>query len=875
MRTSIPPLAHIDKILTEEQQVAGVKNTGHEIVFGDHHVFKYNKEGREIASKIEFVVHQLIRHLLPEDCIPQIELVVGDDPHNIEAKKIVGVAVTKVENFKDMTKVNVIELIAEIEGFVSTPPYRQKDPVLAEELREYFSHPEFGKARRIKCFEDYMAIVFIRYLLQEDDGHKGNYGFTFNEYKLCPVSELLLNEKPKKNNLYIEIHHDFISYVVATPVGEIGRGCISQEELGCDWNECNDLEKLQKFLPKILLSASKKGHTHVNPQHFQWYGIDFDMTLYRSIVANFNMVRMSQYGSAFRRFKLTADDIYNFPFLKHTIPGHYVGIEANTPEAQSLTPNPGRYTKADVHALRYLCEKPDFQIANQLKILQMIEIFLQFNVIDFENSLHNYTPDQLKELANVTDNRQVNFPHIVACAMAEIQASLYGELKRSPLPDSGLAKERVPKILDKFASKFQPYMGEQKFLDYKRQLCDQLANSCGKSRAIIFLEIINKMEADHYLHYCEGKMKYYAIQFAEICSDGCTARELEELVFMWSNHLTHNFITKSRDSHAVSRYLKNNFYNKMTTTYVTIRDIFLCRALDFRTRGHDMEAVIDVLMLSRSFIQSHSERPLNFVQRVQLHGSYVILGNYATVNFKNYFYSKQGLEKLLLVSIILAPIVVLKDTLCFSLQIIPLMLGLVARMPRRLMADFFRLTAPRDFFGKKLISSFGSIVWFISTCLHYAAKITEWLVRKITCPLISADEDSEWVVRRLQASTQNRTFVKVVGFAVYAASILTSCALYFALVKLMVHVLPVLGAGMATVVLAKALCGVCQPLGIYTLGLFAAGGIFLQKTSGMVGKNIFGPNIKGRSRHSRMGLYSERMDHSLLNHETDSVRLKL
>ncbi|OGT48058.1 MAG: hypothetical protein A3F17_00420 [Gammaproteobacteria bacterium RIFCSPHIGHO2_12_FULL_41_15] len=757
MAMRIPPVNFIKKILTSKEQEDAVKNTGHAIVRTSKHIFKYNKNDKEIASLIEFTAHQLIRQFLPANT-PDIELIMDDDG---EEYKIAGVAVAQVPNLTVMTVVNIIELMAELEGFQPTIPYQHEDEKLAQELRAYFSHPMYGSERRLHCFGEYMAIIFLRYLLQEDDGHKGNYGYHFDP---------------------------------------------------------NSKDALQLF------------------------GIDFDMTLYSSISAHFNMVRLSQWGSPFHRFKLTFDDVMNYPFIRHSVPGHHPGIQANTLESHSITNNPGRYLKSDVEALSYLCKLEHFKLRKQNNVFQITQKFLAFNAKEFEYALSDYTPGSLTEMMHVTTppGERVNFPHIVACAVANIQVSLFSELAKASRKPQDPFCEQIIELKNHFSRKYQRYLTEEPYQEYRKKFNDFCRV---KTRAEAFKDVIAIMEADHLLHFDERRMKHFAIVLAEESVKDADKDDLQALMGVLHDDLSHNFIARSRESNALARQFKNHFYNHMTSTYVSIRDVLLRRALQLRSEGVDVGDLIAELVNYESVISSHSKRPLSLIHRIRLQCGYTILGNYNALTLNNYFYSKIGLEKCLLYSGIFSLFIIAKDLFCFVLQLIPIVIELSARAPRRAFADLMRYISKQHYTLKNIYHLFSALIWFVSTLLQYSAKILFWLIRKITCPLISAEEDSNWIEKQISLKTRHANLAAFFGVATYGVSILLTCVLYFSLIKLACHALPTIGFGLFVVHVTKIGCMVSQSLGIYTFALLASTTVLLQKFSEWFPQKIFSTRL--------------------------------
>lgn len=77
----------------------------------------------------------------------------------------------------------------------------------------------------------------------------------------------LPNSTIEKKSLYVEIKNHQLMYTVLNPSGMQVTDYIKESDLGCLLNDSTDIQKLKRFLPKIIEITSKREHSHGgNPQ---------------------------------------------------------------------------------------------------------------------------------------------------------------------------------------------------------------------------------------------------------------------------------------------------------------------------------------------------------------------------------------------------------------------------------------------------------------------------------------------------------------------------------------------------------------------------------------------------------------------------------
>ncbi len=437
---------------------------------------------------------------------------------------------------------------------------------------------------------------------------------------------------------------------------------------------------IRNFLQEDDLHKGNHGFYFDGKGDVKAFAIDFDLLFQSAIGANFDMTRKSQIGSPFGKFKVTLNDIVNFPEIKDSKPGHNPSIAANSIEAESITNNAGRYTREDVEAFRYLSTLPQYDSKRKESIVEGLQRLLNFDVNQFYKDWSHYRSSQLAQQENILFRREAmcDFPHLFAVEFAKIQIAIFRELSvAGPLHGDEDFRAALWKIKSDHLAKYHDYISVDKINSIKTELLTTFTDYSGEVDIVVaFKQAVERLEADYYLHFYEKEMKLLTIELMDVVAAECNLKQLTELVQWWKS-LEQGFILKSRQSGYWARKFKKYGYNHNVTTYVTLRDILTHRALVLRAQGEKVHASLLILTQRDSLLDSHSERPLWFTDRILLRFLATFCKSFNLMGYwKNYIQNKSGWEGFLFKSVVFIPLVIVKDIIKFVTEILPFFFGM-------------------------------------------------------------------------------------------------------------------------------------------------------------------------------------------------------
>ncbi len=674
-----------------------VRKSGHAGTFislpdinGDRWVIKGVKSGKKVSVVMEASLTQVARCLIGPRFVPEIRLLRTDN-------QLAGLAVKAAKNFVDFIDINLIRLFADIE--------RNDTRYLDSVARELASVRAAGDE------EDIVAC----------------------QKRLAKINELSLYFRDKSKRLEVFSQYIFIIFLRSLTYEDDGH----------------------------------KGNVAFDTGLKQMLAIDFDLLMYINICVYFGFVRMSQWGSPFKKFNYTIDDLKKFPFS-----GSNAGFDPSEKTSifnGVITNNPGAYTGADVEALRYLCSLDDYKIAKWEAINLSLKRFFEVKPSEIEDSLRAIRPLALDDLELHGDSAY-NFAKIAACEFAKLQVRIF-KLFHSEYKDKVVfngSEQKLEQPIDVeysekvFLDNYISY--DDLYLDY---LCEKNNNKfdrlfykyCGilSSKdeqyplAVRLQYALEEIDLDYHLQSDELAVKNLMLRLCVVAAGSCqTAKDIKELVDWWQ-HLSQNFIVKTREAGYFARTFKNHFYNKWTSTYVSIRDVFLKRALLMEERDSELDLSNEIARLKKAtgWIASHSQRQLSFKHRLNIHLRRVYTHSYKRIggSFYDYFSYKQGMDKYFLsyLPVISHFLIFIRDAFINStLEVTPFIFEQACRYPRRFFADFYRSNLKGKscawFMPKLLIG----VLYGLFTTLQWTFKAIRMCAHAIVSPFKSIERTSLW-----------------------------------------------------------------------------------------------------------------------------------